>query len=104
MGEHERERVVWPSSPVDRPIGVAGHALATLDGARVGLLWNHLFRGDDVYAALTDALVHDHGVAAVVAWDRFGDFHNQGGDDVLTALPDRLRAEEVDAVIVGVGA
>jgi hypothetical protein len=104
MVDGERHRVLWPSTPVDAPADVGGHALTKLEGTRIGLLWNHLFRGDDVYAVLADTIVRDHDVADVVAWDRFGDFHNQGGDAVLSALPERLRAEEVDAVIVGVGA
>jgi hypothetical protein len=104
MTEGECYGVVSPSTPVDRPVGLEAHALPDLRGRRVGLLWNHLFRGDEVFALLADALVREHGVVDVVPWDRFGDFHNQGGDRVLAGLPERLRAEEVDAVVVGVGA
>lgn len=98
-------RTVSPAGRLaGRPVGLAAR-LGGLAGARVALVWDHVFRGDemfDMFAADPRAA----GVAEIVPHTLFGNIHGNTGEETsaVELLPERLREHEVDAVIVGVGA
>ena len=89
-------------SPVGRWVGEAVRPAP--GGRRVGFVWDHVFRGDEIFRVVEAELrARDDGLS-FVGWPAFGDIHGPDERRVLGELGDRLRAEEVDAVIVGVGA
>ena len=90
------DSAVEPIEPAPRPTG--------LGARRVGFLWNHVFRGEEIFPLLASRLAADFEKVDFVGFDAFGSTF--GGDEhaVLDALPSRLEELGVDAVISGVGA
>ncbi len=95
--------VVWPrgerwvkAMPVAPPP-------ASLNGKRVGLLWDYLFRGDEVFGHLREAIAAKYPDATFVHWEEFGNTHGPNEREVVAALPRRLKELRVDAVISGMG-
>ena len=90
------DSAVAPIEPAPRPAG--------LDATRVGFLWNHMFRGEEIFPLLARQLEDEFEGVEFVGFDAFGSTF--GGDEhaVVEALPSRLRDLGVDAVISGVGA
>ena len=90
------ESAVAPIEPAPRP--------ANLRARRVGFLWNHVFRGEEIFPLLARRLEAEFEGVEFVGFDAFGSTF--GGDEhaVVEALPSRLRDLGVDAVISGVGA
>jgi hypothetical protein len=83
-----------------KPVGIG----AATAGRRIGFVWDHVFRGDEIFRIIeAEFRERDLGLT-FVGYEVFGDIHGRDAADVVAALPSRLRAEEVDAVIVGVGA
>jgi hypothetical protein len=97
-----------PQYRVVRPVGRwAGQPVAlnsATAGRRIGFVWDHVFRGDELFAVIEYALMERDRGLTFVGYEAFGDIHGRDAAEVVAALPSRLRAEEVDAVIVGVGA
>jgi hypothetical protein len=96
--------VVWPLGRSTVEHVVAEHRLPDPTGKTIGLVWDHVFRGDEIFRVVQDALGQSHPDLRFVDHAAFGDIHGQDDQAVLAALPDRLRAEGVDAVIVAVAA
>ena len=90
------DSAVVPIEPARRPPG--------LDARRVGFLWNHVFRGEEIFPLLARRLEAEFEGVEFVGFDAFGSTF--GGDEhaVVEALPSRLRDLGVDAVISGIGA
>jgi hypothetical protein len=97
--------IVWPLAPIHRaqtaaPVG----RLDTLDGKRVGFLWDYLFRGDHMFEELEDALRREYPTVTFVDYEAFGNIHGADEDEVIDRLPIVLRRTGVDSVIAAVGA
>jgi hypothetical protein len=96
--------VVWPQSPK----GVEPRALAPrltgLDGATIAYLWDGLFRGEELFAALTAELTRRHPTVRIVDWDVVGNTHTADEAAVIAGMADVLRVNRVDAVVSAVGA
>ena len=90
------DSAVAPIEPAPRP--------ATLDARRVGFLWNHMFRGEEIFPLLARQLETEFEGVEFVGFDAFGSTF--GGDEhaVIDALPSRLGDLGVEAVISGIGA
>lgn len=88
-------------------LAVEKHALArrldTLAGKRVGFLWDYLFRGDELFPAISEELKQRFEGVEFIDFDSFGNTHGGDEADVIAALPARLREHRIDAVISGVG-
>ena len=95
--------VVWPKSPMGVQTARTAPRLDTLDGKTIAFLWDYLFRGDELFPVLAEALQARHPTLEVVPYEVFGNTH--GGDEaaVIEALPERLRHRGVDAVVSGMG-
>ena len=103
-GTSEQYEVVWPLARTDADdIGFSGR-IPSLDGKRIGFIWDHVFRGDEMFTMLERELRTLHPTASFVPHGVFGNVHGQDEATVLAALPDLLRAERIDAVVVGIGA
>jgi hypothetical protein len=75
--------------------------LDTLAGKTIGQLWDDLFRGDEIFPMLETALAGRFPGVRFVGYRTFGSTHGAEEQDVLRALPARMREHGVDAVISG---
>ena len=94
---------LWPLGRSARRGQRARPGLLTLSGARIALIWDHLFRGDQILRAFEER------VSAQVADVEFIDhthFVSDFGDDysVFDALREQLAHARADAAVVAVGA
>ncbi|MXV86846.1 MAG: hypothetical protein F4117_08505 [Acidimicrobiales bacterium] len=95
--------VVWPGAPSGIEQRELAPRLDTLAGKRIGLLWDYLFRGDELFPILERELAARYEGVTFVGYETFGNTH--GGDEaaVIDRLPDSLRSRAVDAVVSGMG-
>lgn len=96
--------VVEPVGPQRLAPLVAATGLADLAGTRIGFVWDSLFDGDLIYAAIAEELSARYGEIGFVGHEVFGDIHGHAEKQVLDEIPARLRDEGVDAVVAGIGA
>ena len=96
--------IVWPKSPLGVQSRQPAPRLATLDGARIGFVWDYMFRGDDMFLILEEMLKKRYPDIRFVHWKEFGSTHSPQEHQVLASLPRMFREMGVDAVISGVGA
>lgn len=95
--------VVWPRSPRgvrQRPLA---DRLEDLAGKRVAFLWDHVFRGDEIFPVLARELRTRFPTVEIVDHDEFGNTHGGDEAEVIAGLPDALAARHVDAVVSGMG-
>lgn len=103
MHDNEEFAALWPGGanavtavpPATRP--------NSLEGKRIALLWDYMFRGEEIFPVLQEALRGDFANVEFVGYENFGSTF--GGDEhaVLQALPERLKSLRVDAAISGIG-
>lgn len=95
--------VVWPSSP--RGLGTKRLAtrLDDLAGKRVAFLWDHLFRGDEVFPALAGHLYERFPEIEIVDHVEFGNTHGGDEKEMIAGLPDELSRRHIDAVVSAMG-
>lgn len=95
--------VVWPQSPQ----GVHGKRpadrLDTLNGKRIGFLWDYMFRGEEIFPALERELTSRFAGIEIVGYDIFGNTHGPDESQVVGEIPNTIAARGVDAVVSGVG-
>jgi hypothetical protein len=99
-----RYDVVWPlgrSATVNVPLNPR---LPVPDGKKIGFVWDYVFRGDEMFELIAAELKHRFPTLEFIAYPQFGNIHGSDEREVIARLPDRLREEGVDAVIIGVGA
>ena len=90
--------------PVGRWVAEPIRMRAATAPRRVGFVWDHVFRGDEMFKTAEEELRAGDPRLTFVGYQAFGDIHGRDAANVVASLPSRLQAEEVDAVIVGVGA
>jgi hypothetical protein len=95
--------VVWPRSPRGVQRRRRAARLDTLDGKRVAFLWDHLFRGDELFPVLADELRRRFDRIEIVGHEEFGNLHGSDEHERVGRLPDDLRNRGVDAVVSGMG-
>lgn len=94
---------LWPAGLPAVPIVAPAPRLSELTGQTIAFLWDNVFRGDEIFATVEGALSEAYEGIRFVPFDTFGSTFGGDEHEVLAALPERLRAEGVDAVISGVG-
>jgi len=77
--------------------------LRTLEGKRVAQLWDYVFRGDEVFAALEEGLRTRFPNVSWVNYADFGSTHGRNEREIVAAIPGKLKELGVDAVISGMG-
>ena len=99
----DRHEVVWPRGRRIVERQTLAPQLSALGGATIAFLWNDVFRGDEIFPVLERELARRYPDLTIVPWHVFGSIY--GGDErrTIAALPDRLRARRVDAVVSAVG-
>jgi hypothetical protein len=96
-------RVVWPRSASAVSSKQPALRLTTLDNKRIGLVWDYMFRGDELFSALQIELQRRFVGVEVVGYDVFGNIHGPDEAQVVGELPSLLASRGVDAVVCGVG-
>lgn len=102
-----RYEVLWPLA---RHMGAAPTDLAPrfadLAGKRIAFVWDHVFKGDLMFARFTEAAAARYPGMSFVDHPEFGNIHGTTAEehDAVEKLPERLRAHRIDAAVVGVGA
>ncbi|HYC47821.1 MAG TPA: hypothetical protein VED01_20310 [Burkholderiales bacterium] len=91
----------WPRSPRQQLMRELAPRLDTLEGKTVAQLWDELFKGDVVFDLLEEGLKQRYPGVNFVSWRVFGSTHGGKEREVLAALPGRLKALGVDAVVSG---
>jgi hypothetical protein len=100
---HPVHEAVWPKSPRGTQRTPLAPRIATLDGRRIGFVWDYMFRGEEVFPALADELTRRYPGVEVVGYEAFGNVHGPDEAAVVGQLPAALRKERIDAVVVGNG-
>ncbi len=95
--------VVWPRGQTTAGITPLAKRLDSLEGKTVAELWDYVFRGDEIFPLLRDALRERHPGVRFVDYEEFGSTHGERERELLEALPTRLRELGADAVISGMG-
>lgn len=95
--------VYWPRTRRQVAIKPLAKRPATLQGKTIGLLWDYVFRGDEVFAILEKELKARYPGLRFVNWREFGNTHGSDEHQVVKALPTRMKELKVDAVISGMG-
>lgn len=95
--------VFWPRAPRQVRVKPLARRLETLAGRTVAQLWDYLFRGDEVFALIEEALRARYPGVRFVSWREFGNTHGTDEREVIAALPKRFRELGVEAVISGMG-
>jgi hypothetical protein len=98
--------VVWP---LGRQVG-AQKGLSprpqSLDGRTIGFVWDHIFKGDQMFEVVKSQLASAYDDVRFVDYPAFGNIHGTNTEERSSSasLPQRARELNVDAVVVGVGA
>lgn len=95
--------VVWPRSPRGVQQQRTAERLLDLTGATVAFLWDYVFRGDELFPVLEQALVERFDGIEIVSYEEFGNLHGADEKERVGRLPDDLRSRGVDAVVSGMG-
>ena len=77
--------------------------LEDLNGKTVCELWDYLFRGDEIFPWVEDALRDRYPGVNFVPYSEFGSTHGDEERAILESLPERLESLGVDAVVSGMG-
>jgi hypothetical protein len=99
-----RYEVVWPLGKSHWDKRALNPGIGDLNGKTVGEVWDRVFRGEEIFPAIREALRKRFPRVRFVEYDTFGDSHGVSQKQVLADMPALLRKHEVDAVISGVGA
>lgn len=95
--------VVWPRGRRQQELEDPASRLPDLNGKTIGFVWNFVFRGEEIFPLLQKEIEQRYPGARFVGPEAFGNTHGSDEREVLEALPDRLKAFGVDAVISGNG-
>ena len=91
--------VVWPSGERKQALRPLARRLDTLEGKTIAQLWDYLFSGDEVFAALEEQLRTQYPGVKFVSWREFGSTHAVNEKELLASLPRRFKELGVDAAI-----
>ncbi len=96
--------VLWPLGRSTSEALRMNTRLQEGEAKRIGFIWDHMFRGDEMFSLMQPGLAEKYPGATFLPAATFGNIHGHDERRVLAALPGVLRAQKVDAAIVGVGA
>ena len=94
-----RYDVVWPVAERRLRTRPLAKRLDTLNGKTVAQLWDYLFAGDEVFAALEAKLAEQYPDIKWFSWREFGSNNAVNEKEVLAGLPQRFKELGVDAAI-----
>ena len=94
-------RVVYPLGRRTRQSQTRSARRRSLDGATIAELSNHKFDTDFTFEQIEKALLRRYPNLKFVSHKEFGDTYGRHESDVISALPAKLAAFDVDLVISG---
>jgi hypothetical protein len=96
-------RVVWPRGRTRVETVQLAPRLSGLEGTTVAMLWDYVFRGDEIFPVLEAELARRFPRITFVPYAEFG--ATFGGDEhrTIAGLPGQLERHGVDAVVSGMG-
>ena len=102
MVNTELYEVFWPGGP-SAVNTISSAPRADLTGKRIGILWDYVFRGEEIFPILEKSISEQNENVEFIGYENFGSTF--GGDEhaVLAALPKLLKKLKIDAVISGIG-
>jgi len=103
-GQEATYDVVWPLGRSHWDTRELNPRIGDLNGKVIAELWDRVFRGEEIFPAVREALRRRYPGVKFIEYDRFGDTHGTSQKKVLAGLPMLLKELKVDAVISGVGA
>ena len=103
MNAAEEFEALWPGGVNAVPAIPPAARPADLNGKRIGFLWDYVFRGDEIFPVLENALTETYDGVEIVGYDAFGSTFAGDEHETLAALPQRLKDLGIDAVVSGVG-
>jgi hypothetical protein len=101
MAASQEYAAFWPRSPREAKLQSFAKRFESLEGKTIAQLWDFLFRGDEVFDLLEEGLKKKFPGVRFVSWREFGNTHGSDEREIIAALPGRLKALGVDAVISG---
>jgi hypothetical protein len=104
MSEYAYE-VVWPlgKSAYREALPTRGQ-ISDLSGKTICELWDGLFRGEELFPILREALPKRYPGIKFVDYTAFGNTHGPNEAEVIANLPDLLHKHRCDVVISAMGA
>lgn len=102
--EEPRYEVVWPLGRSTAEVVHRSERLPEPAGTTIGFIWDYVFRGDEIFEIVEREMHERYPDIRFVPYTAFGNVHGHDEREVIATLPERLKAEQVHAVIVGVGA
>ncbi|MDB5610243.1 MAG: hypothetical protein JWP25_7143 [Bradyrhizobium sp.] len=96
-------QTVWPGGRPSIEVFAPARRPTTLAGLRIAFVWDYLFRGDEIFAILEEALREAYPDATFVGYENFGNTLGANDHKVLAELPSKLAEHGVDVVVSGVG-
>ena len=94
---------VWPRGAQRQKLESPAPRIADLSGKTIGLVWNFVFRGEEIFPLLQQEINKRFPDVKFVGPEEFGNTHGSDERQVLSELPARLKEFGVDAVISGNG-
>jgi hypothetical protein len=99
------EDVVWPLGNRHAAASADRQTSDGLSGARVGFAWDLVFHGDRMWELIKPELARRWPTITCVGHEQFPNFHDKTSDDLSnTVLKEAMRAHEITAAVIGVGA
>jgi len=92
---------LWPRGAKQQRVRPLAKRLDTLEGKVIAQIWDQLFKGDIVFELLEEGLKKRYPNTRFVNWREFGSSHGGDEHEALAALPAKLKAFGVDAVLSG---
>ncbi|MEY2448697.1 MAG: hypothetical protein QOH79_2173 [Acidimicrobiaceae bacterium] len=102
--EQQQLEVLWPGGHSTIGRVDIGTGVEDLAGKTIAFVSDYAFRAEEMFALIEAELASRHHGMRFVPASTFGDVHGHNEPEVIAAMPGKLRAEKVDAVVVGVGA
>jgi hypothetical protein len=94
---------VWPRGKAAVKITPLAGRLDTLEGKTICELWDYMFRGDEVFPMLEEALAAKYAGIKFVNFAEFGRTHGGDEAEVIASFPEKFEEFGCDAVISAVG-
>ncbi|MFC1940416.1 hypothetical protein ACFLXO_07030 [Chloroflexota bacterium] len=102
MKELEYE-ALWPRGKKVVEEARLAKRLDTMEGKTVGFLWDWIFRGEEIFPVIEKEMTKRFPGIKFVGHKVFGSTHGGKEAKVIASLSDKLKENECDAVISGVG-
>ena len=90
MAKDGTYEVVWPSGERKQALRPLAKRLDTLNGKTIAQLWDFLFAGDEVFAALEEKLREHYPGVKFVSWREFGSTHAVNEKELLACIDELL--------------